>query len=428
MEALIIYELKVAAYIAVFYTFYRLLLSKETLHRLNRIVLIFTAVLSFVLPLCIITFNINIEVPQTPVTDISPTTGSINETATASDSGQWLWLALTVIYITGVLICLSKTAISIIGVQRLIRKGEIAYLKEGSRLAVIEKDIAACSWINTIIISSQDYKEGHGYIIAHEQAHIALGHSKDVIAVDILTAFQWFNPMMWMLRSDLRAIHEFEADDAVLSQGANIKEYSYILIKKAISESGYSVTNSFNHSILKNRITMMSKSRTQPGKGLRALYILPLLCISLALTAEEKVNYILTDVDKDSESRAQMNQTCLDSLPRRIQSSPSVDKDSEKITIRQDSATDNKDTVSLETAGNPLIILCKSKDVTIGEDNNIIAVHDGTVLNEEDMSAIDAESLNKIDVYKTEEAVEKYKKQFNYDKPANGVIILVTKD
>ncbi len=369
MEALIIYELKVAAAIAVFYAFYRLLLSRETLHRLNRIILVSTAVLSFILPLCIITFHVNMEMPQLPVAEPSADTAA-SEAMPATTSGQWLWTAIVAIYAAGALACLINTAISILGVRRLIRSGETVYLADGTRLSVVERRMSPCSWMHTIILSREDYAECSREVIAHEQAHIDLRHSNDVLLVDILTAFQWFNPMMWMLRSDLRAIHEFEADNAVLSKGVNIKEYSYILIKKAISESGYSVTNGFNHSILKNRITMMSKSKSKLAKGLRAFYILPLICISLALTAEEK----------------------------------------EDIKVNE-----------------PLVILCKQEDVTIGDNHKIKTISNGIILEGDGMSAVDMDNLARIEVHKTEEAVGRYKKQFNCDKPVNGVIILVEK-
>ena len=83
----------------------------------------------------------------------------------------------------------------------------------------------------------------------------------------------------------------------MLRGGANIKEYQYLLIRKAVSKSGYSVANSFNHSILKNRITMMSKSRSPLARGLRALGLLPLVCLAIGLQART----VYVPVDKDSE-------------------------------------------------------------------------------------------------------------------------------
>ena len=110
-----------------------------------------------------------------------------------------------------------------------------------------------------IVLSREDYESGNTHILKHERAHIRLGHARDLLTIDILSAMQWFNPVMRMLKDDLRAVYEYEADDAVLREGANIKEYQYSLIRKAVSASGYSITNSFNHSSLRNA--------SRPGTG-----------------------------------------------------------------------------------------------------------------------------------------------------------------
>ncbi len=231
MEALIIYEVKVAVYIAIFYAFYRLLLSKETLHRLNRIVLIVTAILSFVLPFCVITVTKDVDLAQLMVNGSGVL--DMGTTPQEAQAAEWWWIALAIVYGLGILACLIKTGVSVLGVFNLFRKGETAYTEEGYKLCIIEDSIAPCSWMNTIILSREDYEENYEGVMSHEKAHIDLGHSKDVLVVDLLTAFQWFNPMMWMPRADLRAVHEFEADDAVLCKGVNIKEYLHLLIKKS---------------------------------------------------------------------------------------------------------------------------------------------------------------------------------------------------
>ena len=110
------------------------------------------------------------------------------------------------------------------------------------------------------------------------------------------------NPVMWMLKSDLRAVYEYEADDAVLREGANIKEYQYSLIRKAVSASGYSITNSFNHSILKNRITMMSKPKSVTLRGLRALYVIPLVAAGLACNSQTVTDYKVSENPAETKS------------------------------------------------------------------------------------------------------------------------------
>ena len=296
MLSLVIYEAKVALLLAVFYICYRVLLSRETLHRLNRIVLTGSVLASFLLPFCVLTFHRTVEVaagaamplaadlPALPALPQGPAAATAE--APAAGHGSWLPIALTLAYCAGVLICLARIIFELAQVRRIIRSGEARPQEDGTTIVIVDRDIAPFSWMKWIVLSREDYESGNTHILKHERAHIRLGHARDLLTIDILSAMQWFNPVMRMLKDDLRAVYEYEADDAVLREGANIKEYQYSLIRKAVSASGYSITNSFNHSILKNRITMMSKQKSKAGAALKALYVLPLLCGALALNAK----------------------------------------------------------------------------------------------------------------------------------------------
>ena len=302
MEAFLIYQAKVAVALLVFYLFYRFLLKKETFHRLNRAVLVGAAVLSFLLPLCIIT--IHKPMPVSPA--LAPAVAGLGlveaqlapeVVGEAVSSAPWWPVALAALFFAGVAFVLGRVSVSILSVLRIIRRGQCVREEDGCRIIVTEREIDPFSWMRYIVLSRKDWEDGHGSILLHEKAHIGYGHSAELLLVDILTAFQWFNPAVWMLRADLQELHEYEADDAVLRSGANLREYQYLLIRKAVSKSGYSVANSFNHSILKNRITMMSKAKSPLLRGLRALWMLPLVCLGLCLQA--RTVYVPTD--KDSE-------------------------------------------------------------------------------------------------------------------------------
>ena len=133
-------------------------------------------------------------------------------------------------------------------------------------------------------MNRSDYETYDAAILAHERGHIRLHHSWDLLFVDTLTALQWFNPAMWMLRSDLRAIHEYEADAAVLSQGINARQYQYLLITKAAGIGGYSLANGISHSTLKNRINMMLHTKSDRSRLLKLLALLPIVGIALAVS------------------------------------------------------------------------------------------------------------------------------------------------
>jgi len=297
MTDFLIYQGKAAIALAVFYMFYRLLLSKETFHRFNRIVLLGTAALSFILPLCVITFKKVVVLPAM-TTSSETVLGEVSGTAVTMvpEASEPIWpIILCIIFCIGALTVLANTVISIIGIRRIISSGSSQTLESGETLIITETDTAPFSWMKYIVISREDYESGYSQILTHEKAHIALRHSSDILFVDMITALQWFNPAIWMLKADLRALHEFEADDAVLRSGANIKEYQYLLIRKAVSKSGYSVANSFNHSTLKARITMMLNKKSSRMSAWKALYVIPLVGISLAATAETKVDYQYED-------------------------------------------------------------------------------------------------------------------------------------
>ena len=296
MTEFLIYQGKAAIALAVFYMFYRLLLSKETFHRLNRIVLLGTAALSFVLPLCVITFKKVVVLPAMKASSESYADEMAETVAMAAEASEPIWpVILCSLFAAGALVVVIKTLVSIIGIRRIIRSGSSQTLESGETLIITETDTAPFSWMKFIVLSREDYECGYTQILTHERAHIALRHSWDLLFTDLITTFQWFNPAIWMLRADLRALHEFEADDAVLRSGADIREYQYLLIRKAVSKSGYSVANSLNHSTLKQRITMMLNKKSSRMSAWKALYVIPLVGISLAATAETKVDYRYED-------------------------------------------------------------------------------------------------------------------------------------
>ena len=297
MITFLTYQLKVAVIMAVFYIFYRLFLIKDTWHRLNRIVLLSTALLSFLLPVCIITIN-KTEVLPMPVAQLMQ---AVSSTPTQS-STPWWHIALMAVYTAGVVFVLARVLASVLRVHNIIKDARKEVLADGTAVYIMPGNAASFSWMGHIVISEADWNNNESAIIRHEKAHVALRHSIDVLITDIIAAIQWFNPAIWMLRIDLRAVHEYEADDTVLRSGTDLRSYQYLLISKAAAMNGYTIANNFNHSILKNRIFMMEKERTTKKSLLRALYLLPLVCISLALNAKTKVNYVYDNQDDNTSN------------------------------------------------------------------------------------------------------------------------------
>ena len=281
------YDLKVAVLIVVFYMFYRLLLARETFHRVNRIVLLLTALASFVLPLCVITMHRTVEMNASVLVE-----GGMwhveRDMSDAEYSLSSLLLPLaSILFIIGVVATFAHTLWSVFRILSLIKHSEQHPQDDGTILCVTgNADLAPFSWMHYIVMNRSDYETRDAAILAHERGHIRLHHSWDVLLVDVLTALQWFNPAIWMLRSDLRAIHEYEADGAVLSQGINARQYQYLLITKAGGIGGYSLANGITHSALKNRINMMLHTKSPRRSLLKLLALVPIVGVTLALNAE----------------------------------------------------------------------------------------------------------------------------------------------
>lgn len=296
------YDARVAVLIAAFYMFYRLLLSKDSLHRLNRVVLLSTAIASFLLPFCVITLHRTEVVVASPA-QAGEVAASHLDAATADIAAvPWWEIALPIAFWLGFGITLLFTLISILRVCILINKCELHPQADGITIAVAKGEVAPFSWMNYIVLSRKDFEEADEAILLHEQGHIRRHHSVDVLLVDILTSLQWFNPAMWMLRSDLRAIHEYEADAAVLSHGINARQYQYLLIRKAMVLGGYSVANGINHSTLKQRIAMMQNNNNNRYSWLKALYVLPIVAISLATSAKTVTNYLTVPASESEKA------------------------------------------------------------------------------------------------------------------------------
>ena len=295
MNSLLIYDAKVAVLIAVFYMFYRLMLARETFHRVNRVVLLLTAVASFVLPLCVITLHKTVTLAARPAVSI----GDLRlEAATEAEPALWQ-MALPTLFIIGVVATLGHTLASIVRVWLLIRRCEHHPQADGTIICVTgNAEVSPFSWMRFIVMNRDDYEAHDAAILAHERGHIRLRHSWDLLLVDLLTALQWFNPAMWMLRQDLRAIHEYEADGEVLSQGINARQYQYLLISKASGIGGYSIANGISHSTLKNRITMMLHKKSDRSRLLKLLALIPIVGITLALNARTVTDYVYDEPQK----------------------------------------------------------------------------------------------------------------------------------
>ena len=293
---LLMYQIKVGICLIAFYLLWKLLLSRETFHRFNRVALLVVMALALVLPW--IRFSLDTPSPVTQqmvmLEDLIVTPSGAVITPKASQPWDIIKIA-TVLYFVGMAIVLAWLLHSQWNLRRMFKKGRTETLPDGITLHVLPDKIAPFSYFKHIVISEQDYRDSSREILIHEKAHSNLRHSLDVAFMSFVTLFQWWNPAAWLLCRELRQVHEYEADEAVLHSNVDVKQYQMLLIRKSVGDQLFSMANNFNYQSLKKRIRMMTIKKSSRWNRLRALAVVPVIALALLAFANQK-----TDVDPES--------------------------------------------------------------------------------------------------------------------------------
>lgn len=294
MGAFFVYILKSAICLALFYLGYRLLLSRDTFLRFNRFALLSGFGLAALLPL--------VRVGVEGVSPLGPAleewgriAAPVEPAATASPAVSCYSIGLA-IYLMGVLFFIARFLWGVVSLIRLIRAGRRERLADGCWLVLHRLPLAPFSWLRYIFLAEKDLLSKPELILAHEQAHIRMRHTWDLLFTELFLWLQWFNPAAWLLRQELQAVHEFEADAAVLGMGYDSKEYKLLLIEKAVGSSRYTLANSLNHSSLINRITMMQKRKSNPWARMKYAFVLPVAATAVAAFARPEISRQMAEI------------------------------------------------------------------------------------------------------------------------------------
>lgn len=311
MYTFFLYIIKVSLTLAAFYLFYKLLCSRDTLHRSNRVLLLFLLILSAVTPFIYVDLGMDNQKANAAFEElamtIAPAGDVMSEAVTRENAVLALWQqipwrsVLVGAYLIGLVVCLVRFASSLLSIVRLIRGSQRQVLTDGIILVTHTKDYSPFSWMRYIIVSERDLCDNRDMILAHERAHIRLGHSWDLLFAQLCATMQWFNPAAWLLKRELEAIHEYEADNATLRQGFDARQYQLRLFEAASGIKYSSFTNNFTNCSTKKRIIMMMKKQTSPWALLKALYVLPVAFAAVAIISctspkEKKDNGHLSNV------------------------------------------------------------------------------------------------------------------------------------
>lgn len=298
-----IYSVKVAVCLALFYLFHKLLMSRDTFHTFNRFAILSMMLLSLVLPLVHLSLDSEAGINRGTVA----LEGLVAQTVVADGGngvgeGLTLTQVLLAAYVLGVVLFVGKALLSVGSLLRLIRRARCVEVRNGIRIYTMQGDISPFSWFRYIIMSEKDWQENRREIVLHEMAHIRRCHSMDVAVCNMMIVFQWYNPAAWLLKRELQTVHEYEADEAVLSAGVDVTHYQMLLIRKAVGERLFSMANNLNHNSLKKRITMMKIKRTNPVQKAKIAFVLPLAAMTVAAFASQKVENLSEKVEQESEA------------------------------------------------------------------------------------------------------------------------------
>jgi len=310
---------KVAIYLFAFYLVYSILLSRDTSYSRNRAFILISLLLALAFPLITLQtlkpWNIQLFGKLLSEVFITASSGQ-SKAANHGLSTAGLLQIIYSVYIIVALIIVFKLVIDLINLLFLI----LRHRNEGSHIIRFHGfNTSGFSAMGYIFINTRLSPEDAGDIIRHEQNHLKQNHFVDIIFIEIVKAFQWFNPVVYLFNRSLRAIHEYQADQECISSGVPIVNYQSLLLNQVFKSRAFNLTNSFsNPSLIRKRMVMMTKKKTATIANLKILIAIPVTAIVfLAISAYREMpdSSIKQMVTKVSKQVSQFESNTYDELP-----------------------------------------------------------------------------------------------------------------
>ena len=277
------YLLEANLYLIIFYGFYKLVLCKETFYTINRFYLIFTSLAAFTLPFLQLgilkypkilapKFAVDQEINQA---DFQVYKMQVQPQETIFTVNN----ALVMIYLLVTLIFLLKLIISFARIMKM-QKSAYVIIDKGIKLIDLKESKIAFSFFNLLFLDP-DLPE-KSTILKHELVHIKQKHSIDVIFFEILQIVNWFNPICYFIKDDVKLTHEYLADEETTNYEIEKYNYAMFLIQNSLGPQNFALSNQiFNSSKLKRRINMLNQKRSTSWARLKLLLVLPLVASML---------------------------------------------------------------------------------------------------------------------------------------------------
>lgn len=339
ISQLLLYSLKSALALTLLYVPYTLILQKEKFFRMNRIVLLCIIVLSLVLPLCNVSW---MSLDNTPIMQathkqmidvgipvrVTDEEISISYQLAKDDTSLSWFTIMAIVFFVGMAISIALRCLQLGILSYMLRYRNLwtKLHENGIRICCRKGCFTPYSWMNTIVISEDDWNDSRHEILLHESGHIRALHSWDMLLLMLCQAIQWYNPFVWMMEHSMSDIHEYEADDYVLRQGVELHGYMMLLVKKVAQSQGYSFVNGLNKSTLNKRILMMKdKVAINPWMRSKVLYLLPVCTLVLCAFATPKLTVHIQEVLMNmEENETQKDDTCYSDVMSEVETENKV--------------------------------------------------------------------------------------------------------
>ncbi len=295
MDKVINYIFESGISLALLTTIYVLFLRKETFFKQNRMFLLGSILFSVIIPLVKLPAITSLGPVMLPEVTISPYKSILKVMTVYGRSNvqdfntiAGLMDVLIYTYLAGVIYFSLRLLYRILRIMLLIKRSEVK-AGNGYKLVLVDEYFSPFSFLNYVFVSrSVEKNDDYDKMILHELEHVKQGHTVDILLLEVLTVFHWFNPFVWLLKRVVRENHEFLADTGVLSKGVNRIWYKQLLLNQYVGQQ-YIISNSFNYSLIKKRIKMMSKIRSSRLAGLKYFFgFITIAVLVFAFGCEQK--------------------------------------------------------------------------------------------------------------------------------------------
>jgi beta-lactamase regulating signal transducer with metallopeptidase domain len=317
MPVYFVYMLKASACLSVIYLFYVFLLKNITYYTWNRYFLLVYCILACIIPLT----NVNVYIKANQFDTITffdhlpSLSPSFNNTS--GFAGVSISSLLVSVFILGVFIMLLRLFIQLLSLWKMHLKATL--LQDGKvRIYHINEPIIPFSYFNNIYLNKHNYNDDElTEIVNHELAHVQQKHAIDILITEVICIFNWYNPVVWLLKKAIKENLEFIADDVVIKKGADKKCYQYLLLKVTGNVS-FSIANKLNFSSLKSRISMMNKTKTSTFHLLKFVMFVPMATMLLLAFRNKQAAFTTNHLEQSSTTKTYILSSLTYAIPDKM--------------------------------------------------------------------------------------------------------------